>query len=210
VFSWFGQPVRQSNVAELLLKHGVAERDWARPTGPRETVNRRNAAYVDHVEAELIDGQRIPRVEAERAAKALQEGKKRVVFIGAAGLGKSCAVTQTLEHLKEESVPYLAVRLDLQASALTSQGLGQELGLPESPALVLAGIANGTRCVLVLDQVDAISFVSGRNQRLWEVFEELLSEAARYPQMGVLVACRAFDAEHDPRLRPLLAEGENG
>ena len=114
-----------------------------------------------------------------------------------------------MEHLEDALVPCLAVRLDLQASALTSQGLGRELGFPESPALVLAGIANGGRCVLILDQLDAISLVSGRNQRLWEVFEELLLEAEKYSQMGILLACRSFDAEHDPRLRGLLADSED-
>jgi hypothetical protein len=205
----FGQPIRQGDVREFLSKHGVAERDWSRPSGPREIVEKRHALYVQHVEAELKNGTRIPRAEAERAANALKAGTKRVALIGPAGLGKSCRVTQAVEQLLDASVPCLAVRLDLQASALTSQGLGRELGFPESPALVLAGIANGARCVLILDQLDAISLVSGRNQRLWEVFEELLLEAEKYSQMGILLACRSFDAEHDSRLRRLLADSED-
>ncbi|TDU63029.1 hypothetical protein EI77_04550 [Prosthecobacter fusiformis] len=210
VFGLFGQPIRRHQIIDYLNEHNVAERDWAREHGPREIVERLNTAYMGHVEAELIAGERIAREEAKTAVDALVGGgKKRVVFIGAAGLGKSCAVAQTLVHLHGEHIPVLALRLDIQTAVLTSRRFGEELGLPESPVLVLAGIANGGRCVLVLDQLDAISFTSGRNQSLWNVFEEMLIEAQHYPQMRVLLACRAFDAEHDPRLRRLLADKDN-
>lgn len=210
VFGCFGQPIQRQKIIGYLADHGVAERDWARERGPRELVERRNVAFMGRVEAELIAGERIARAEADQAAEALvRGGKKRAVLIGAAGLGKSCAVAQTLDHLRREGIPNLAFRLDMQTEVLTSRRLGEELGLPESPVLVLAGIANGGRCVLVLDQLDAISFASGRNQRLWDVFEEMIGEAQSYPQMRVLLACRAFDAEHDPRLRRLLADGDN-
>lgn len=210
VFGWFGQSVRRKDIIDYLAGHGVAERDWARDRGPRELVDGRNEAYIRHVESELIAGERIARAEAEEAAVELVRGKKkRGVFIGAAGFGKSCAVAQTLIHLRREEIPHLALRLDMQTEVLSSRRLGAELGLPESPVIVLAGIANGGRCVLVLDQLDAISFVSGRNQGLWDLFDELMLEAERYPQMRVLLACRAFDADHDTRLRRLIADSNN-
>jgi len=210
VFGRFGQSIRRQEIITYLAAHNVAERDWARECGLRELVEKRNTAYIGHVEAELIANERIARDEAEKAVEALVDGgKKRVVIIGAAGLGKSCTVAQTLAHLCHDGIPALALRLDIQTEVLTSRRFGEELGLPESPVLVLAGISNGGRCVLVLDQLDAISFASGRNQGLWGVFVEMLTEARSYPQMRVLLACRAFDAENDPRLRRLLADIDN-
>ena len=70
---------------------------------------------------------------------------------------------------------------------------------------MLAAIAEGQVCVILLDQLDALSIVSGRNQNLWGLVEELLHEASTYPNMRVWLACRAFDLEHDPRLRNLFA-----
>ncbi len=208
--SFFGQQITRKDIADFLAKHQIAERDWTREQGPREVVEKRNAAYIGNVEAELIAGERLAREEATNATVALtQSDKKRAVVIGAAGMGKSCTVAQTLVQLRKNGIPALAIRLDIQTEVLTSRRLGEELGLPESPAVVLAGIANGGRCVLVIDQLDAISFASGRNQRLWQVFEETLEEARNYPQMRVLLACRAFDAEHDPRIRRLLADKES-
>lgn len=106
-------------------------------------------------------------------------------------------------------VPCLPVRLDVQTDALMAKQFGLQLDLPESPTIVLAGLANGQECVLVLDQLDALSFASGRNQRLWDAFDELLHEAERYPNMRVLLVCREFDAQHDPRLRAILADTEH-
>ena len=208
--SSFGQKITRKEISDFLAKHQIAERDWTREQGPREVIEKRNAAYVGNVEAELIAGERITREEATKATDALIRGdKKRAVIVGAAGMGKSCTTAQTLVKLRESGIPAFAIRLDIQTEVLTSRRLGEELGLPESPAVVLAGIADGGCCVLIIDQLDAISFASGRSQTLWQVFEEMLKEAQSYPQMRVLLACRAFDAEHDPRIRRLLADKDS-
>lgn len=201
-----GQLIRKTQVAAYLAEKGFRERDWAKDATIRKRVAGRNAAYTRQVEAELIQGAAIERQEAESALAALKEdGKRRIAIIGSAGLGKSCAVAQVVRSLDMDGVPVLALRMDIQTRVLTAHALGREMDLPMSPSLVLAGLANGLRCALVIDQLDALSYVSGRNQHLWAVFEELLAEAERYPNMRVLLACRAFDAEHDSRLRRLLA-----
>ena len=83
------------------------------------------------------------------------------------------------------------------------------MGLPQSPTMVLAGLANGGNCALVVDQVDAVSQISGRYPHLWDVFDTLRNEAASYPNMQVVVACREFDLENDPRLRRLKKPGSS-
>ncbi len=74
------------------------------------------------------------------------------------------------------------------------------MDLPSSPATVLAGIADNAQCVLVIDQLDAMSLVSGRNPLMWQVFSELCDDVRRYPLMKMILACRDFDLEHDHRL----------
>jgi len=166
--------------------------------------------YLGHVEAELIAGAQIERSEAQGAFDALHRAaKRRVVLLGSAGLGKSCVTAQVVRLFRDAGVPCLPVRLDVQSPALTARQLGAQFDLRESPAVVLAGLANGGEAVLVLDQLDALSFASGRNQRLWDAFEQLLLEASHYPNMRVVLACREFDALHDPRLRAILAEDED-
>ena len=70
------------------------------------------------------------------------------------------------------------------------------------PAAVLSRVAAGRPALLVLDQVDAFGAGSGRNPARLEAVAETLREA-RALSVRVLLACRAFDLEVDPRLAEL-------
>jgi hypothetical protein len=208
VFDLFGQPISRQILLDYLAKHGYLQRDLSRDRSIHDLIASRNATYVRHVEAELIQGAQIERAEAKTAFEALTgTGLQRsVVIVGAAGLGKSCVVAQTVRLLQQAGVPVIAVRMDIQTRVLTSDALGRELGYPASPAAVLSRVAAGQRSVLVIDQMDALSFVSGRNQHLWDAFDELLRDVELATNTRVLLACRAFDAEHDTRLRRVVCD----
>ena len=68
-----------------------------------------------------------------------------------------------------------------------------------------AEMAAGGRAVLCIDQLDALSFVSGRNVQGREVLEELVVQATRYPELRILLACRAFDLDRDASLSALVS-----
>ena len=129
---------------------------------------------------------------------------------GTAGGGKSCALVQLMEQLEEQDVPCLVIRLDrLVDGDHSAQAIGTRLGLPESPAITLGEFAGSQPSVLLLDQLDAISVVSARNQAAWGAFNELLDEArTAYPNMRFVFACRSFDLERDPQLRALADDRE--
>ena len=128
---------------------------------------------------------------------------------GTAGTGKSCVLAQVLARLSVQEVPHLVVRLDrLHEAHLSAPGIGASLGLPVSPTITLGEFAGGQPCVLCIDQLDALSNVSARQQTIWGPFNEMLNEAERYPNMRLLFACRTFDLEQDPRLRKLVTPRE--
>jgi hypothetical protein len=203
---WIGRDITAAMVSEHLRNEGWHEQDWRRTSPIWTIVANRNQRYAAAVEAELILGAAIPRAEAAQAAECLTTGTHDVALVGAAGLGKSCALAQVAHAMAQSHVPHLVLRLDLQTGALTAEAFGREMGLPTSPVITLAGMAQGARSVLVIDQLDALSSASGRNQDFWTVFEELIAERRRYPQMRVLLACREFDANNDHRLKRLLSD----
>src|SRR5262249_39616353 len=125
-------------------------------------------------------------------------------FVGVAGLGKSCAAAELLDYLRGSSLPFIALRLDESVAVATPRQLGLSLDFPMSPVDLLAAVAEGGPCVLLLDQLDALSIISGRHPGLWKLVDALIEETRRYPNMRVWLACRAFDLEHDPRLRQLF------
>ncbi|NNJ24321.1 hypothetical protein LzC2_03770 [Planctomycetes bacterium LzC2] len=129
---------------------------------------------------------------------------------GGAGGGKSSELAGLVVRLQENDVPVLPVRLDqLEDGVLVPEKLGEQLGLPypHSPVTVLAGVAEGAVAVLVVDQLDAVSEVSGRRTNGWALFKALLDQADRHPNLRVVAACREFDLEHDERMRKLKANG---
>ena len=205
ILDHLGTEIRQETVWEFLAKFGYARRDWASNPTIRDLVRRQNQAYVRTVEADLINGARILRTEAVSIVDAAmrQSGAKTVLASAAAGAGKSCVIAQAVEMLDSRGVAVLVVRLDRHGDAHSTQEIGNQMGLPRSPAVVLAAIANGQDSVLVVDQLDSVSQVSGRYPQLWEVFDILCMEAAAYPNMRTVIACRDFDLENDSRLRRL-------
>ena len=190
-----------------LEEKGHGRRDWSNDPRVLANVEKQNAHYLDELREELVGGASIPRGEASEALDLLVgEGAGRtrgVMLAGEAGVGKSGAVSQTLEGLRERGVPFLAFRVDRLEPTTLPEGVGEQIGLPGSPAGVLAAVTRGRECVLVIDQLDAVSLVSGRNSRLFEVVRTVIRQAGNYPGMRLLMACRRIDLEIDRRLGAL-------
>ena len=105
----------------------------------------------------------------------------------------------------------LAFRLDRVLLTSTTTDLGHRLDLEESPVLVLAAAAEaaGRPGVLIVDQLDAVSTMSGRSSDAFDLVEQLLHEARGMRASATIhtvVVCRAFDWENDSRLRQLMPD----
>jgi len=121
------------------------------------------------------------------------EGPTIVLLTGVAGSGKSGVVRGVIDKLEQRGIPALALRVDQHLACRTSKELGIALiGRAESPAWTLARLAPGRMSVLVIDQVDAISEVSGRNGAVRESVLRLLDEAHNLKIVRVLLVCRTL------------------
>jgi len=126
-----------------------------------------------------------------------------VVIAGAAGLARVALLPRS-SVLVAERVPFIALRLDLQTEPSHSHNLGGISDCLPLPPSFLAGLANGHRCVLVIDQLDALSYASGAIRLCGRCFRNCCARPVAYPLMRVLLACRSFDADHDHRIKRLL------
>lgn len=153
-------------------------------------------------------GIRIPREEVATVMGILRGDSRKTSALvsGEAGVGKTCVLGQVIQQLKTESTPHLYFRIDrLEPTDLPSK-VAEQLGLPSTPAEVLAGVARGRQCVLIIDQLDAVSMVSGRNPEFFHCVHEIIRQTTAFPNMRLLLACRRFDIEKDNRLRELVSE----
>ncbi|HEU5403154.1 MAG TPA: hypothetical protein VFU86_17490 [Terriglobales bacterium] len=98
----------------------------------------------------------------------------------------------------------MGFRLDRLEPFATTAELGNRIGLDGSPVAALAAAAGERPSVLVVDQVDAVSLVSGRMPRNFDAVADLVREASVFPKMRVLFVCRKFDVENDHRIRQLV------
>lgn len=178
------------------------------------------ADYLQGARSRLIQGKMVPRPTTDEVLKHIEqdgaEGGEGTdgVILGGAGSGKTACVTALVERLRAEGLPTLAFRLDrVPASAWKTTDLGAHLGLNESPALVLAAAAEATGRpgVLIVDQLDSASSMSGRNPEALDLAGKLVGEArstrARVP-LHTIIVCRVFDWKNDSHLRRLAPRTE--
>jgi hypothetical protein len=164
------------------------------------------ASWKGSIERMLLQPS-IPREQSTQLADTLRSGAHQVtVVVGAAGAGKSAVLYQGVRELEAEQWPILGLRLDRLTDFASTSQLGVQLDLGRSPVAALAAAAGSKPCLLVIDQLDAVSLASGRMPQGFDTVADLMQEAAAFPQMRVLLACRAFDVDNDDRIRRLLAE----
>lgn len=153
---------------------------------------------------------RIERPVVGEVLVALQAGAGVVLVAGAAGTGKSAVIADVIDRLRDDGTLHLALRVD-QAGAIASlDELGaQTVGTADNPVVILEQLAAGKRAVLIVDQADAVSEVSGRTAELRRVVLDLVRKAALYPRVQLIFACRSFDLENDHGYREIAVTQGN-
>ncbi|GAA0970761.1 hypothetical protein GCM10009555_020210 [Acrocarpospora macrocephala] len=136
-----------------------------------------------------------------------QHGPQVVICESSAGMGKSTVAAEVLSMLTAAGWTSAAVRMDsVEVSTQTAAALGRHMNLAESPAILLAGVANGGPGILVIDQLDAVSHYSGRMSEAYESVADVLEQLLTAPNIKVLLVARTVDIEKDPRLVALTRE----
>ena len=200
----------RDDLSSQLAEAGLPLRKISSPHAARQAVFDATKRYLTGVRRNLIQGALIPRTEtAEVIARLTGAKPSDCVLTGQAGSGKTGCVIEVVDKLRANGVQVLAFRLDRHMSATTTADLGRRLELEESPALVLNAAAKdaGAPAVLVIDQLDAVSAMSGRVSEAFDVVAQLLVET-KAASIQTVVVCRAFDWHNDPRLRSLIREDD--
>lgn len=151
----------------------------------------------------LIANAPIAREEATKIlAKIIGAEPPRLVFLhGPAGAGKSVVAYQLFRSLIGARIPCLPLQLHVRRPGGTPDHYGRtSLGLPASPSPSLRALAGDRRAVLILDQLDALRLTSVHSHEAWESCISIIDEALADPDMTVIVVCRSFDLENDPKI----------
>ncbi len=188
-----------------LKKHGFVRRDWGKDKHVLALLGAANIRYQNPLRAGAIRGKLIERPEAQNLVSALvlEDTCRGALVTGQAGIGKSATILEVVDALAEAGVPYLVFRVDRLKPTTLPEKVGEQIGLPGSPLHVIASTAKGKKCVLIIDQLDAVSLTSGRHPDFFECVNEIIAQAQLYSHVRLILGCRKFDLENDHRLRQL-------
>ena len=204
----------RSALLQELEARGHPRRRLLSPQSAGAVVEEATDRYLDGERRRLIRNFLIPRAATQSLLLGMEGTATDSVLTGKAGSGKSACVVELVDGLRARGLPVLAFRLDRVplASPPTTIEFGGYLRLEESPVLVLRAAVEAAACpgVLIVDQLDAASTMSGRSSRAFELVEQLIREVRGTRARSVIhtvVVCRAFDWQHDHRLRQLVPPG---
>jgi hypothetical protein len=193
-----------TGIERRLGEYGLRRAQILRGSAVVERVKSATAGWAMSIEGELLRPT-IARSEADQLVNLLGGLDKLLLLVGAAGGGKSAVLHQVLRTLEKDMTPILGFRLDRLEPFSSTTELGNRLGLDASPVAALAAVAAERPCVLIVDQLDAVSLASGRMPRNFNAVADLVREASVFPNMRVVLACRKFDVENDYRIRELVS-----
>jgi len=208
------QTLTADAIISHLKSHGINRRSVAAVAGVRDFLAGITSTYIAGQRAKLIRGENISRRAAAELAMRIAQSEISIdaLIVGPAGSGKSAGLLEIVEALRAAGIAALAFRLDRIKPVASTEALGKELGLPESPAVVLSQVVENQPIALVVDQLDFVSSTSGRHPDFFEVVAALAEEVRGLRtsrKFHMIMACREFDFKNDNRIQRLLPPNQN-
>lgn len=131
------------------------------------------------------------------------------MLLDGTGAGKTVALRDVLDALESQGVTVLAIKADQQLSGIGSYDeLPARLHLPDSVERVVAGLSLTGPVVVLIDQIDALSLSLAHDQVALNVALDLVARLRTTTTTTILLSCRAFDRNSDPRLKRVAVERE--
>jgi anti-anti-sigma regulatory factor len=200
----FNRPLAYDDVIAFVRSAGIETKQYELDRALPGRIRDATSSYVGSYPPLGAGLYRIERAAVGEVLGGLQAGANIVLIAGAAGVGKSAIVADVIDRLRGDGTLHLAFRVDQAGAAATLGELGaQTVGTADNPLVILEQLAVDKRAVLIIDQADAVSEISGRAAELRRVVLELVRKVALYPRVQLIFTCRSFDLENDHAYREI-------
>lgn len=200
----FNRPLVYDDVLGFVRSAGIVTKQYELDRALPGRIRDATTSYVGSYPPLGAGLYRIERAAVREVLGGLQGGAGVVLLAGAAGIGKSAILSDVIEQLRAQGTLHLAFRVDQAGSVATLDELGaQTVGTADNPVVILEQLAANRRAVLIVDQADAVSEVSGRIAELRRVVLDLVRKATQYPHVQLIFACRSFDLDNDHAFREI-------
>jgi len=155
-----------------------------------------------------LDNGLIKRKEFSTLREAINLGNSLIIH-GKAGRGKSGCTVDIINYCQENTIPYLAIKLDKHIPNGTAEKWGKDLGLPASIAHCIHSISKNERAVIILDQLDALRWTQAHSRDALLVCAQIINRVERLNferkySISVVFLCRTYDLENDNNIKSLF------
>ncbi len=128
--------------------------------------------------------------------------KNVAMLLDQAGMGKTVVMRSVLHRLDVQKIDVLAIKADQQLSDITAlPEIQHKLGLPYPTEQIIIRLAQLNRVVVLIDQIDALSLSLAHDQSTLDTTLDFVARLRRIPNVRILLSCRIFDRNTDPRLK---------
>ena len=127
------------------------------------------------------------------------------LLVGNAGMGKSVVIRKTIQRLEKDGIKCFAIKADKQQPPVGYTS-NEHLELLRN---TFASLNKEKRSVLVIDQIDALSqYINSDRSKLENITAliKLFSDGEKLGNVRIIVSCRSFDLDFDPKLSLLGRE----
>lgn len=121
------------------------------------------------------------------------------LLVGNAGMGKSVIIKKVIHRLDADGISCFAIKAD-KLQTPVGYTSNEHLELLRN---TFASLMQGKRAVLIIDQIDALSqYINSDRNKLENVttLVNLFSEDENLRNVRIIISCRSFDLDFDPKL----------
>ena len=121
------------------------------------------------------------------------------LLVGNAGMGKSVVIKKVIHRLDADGISCFAIKAD-KLQTPVGYTSNEHLELLRN---TFASLMQGKRAVLIIDQIDALSqYINSDRNKLENVttIVNLFSEDENLRNVRIIISCRSFDLDFDPKL----------
>lgn len=129
------------------------------------------------------------------------------MLLDQAGMGKTVVMREILENIENRKIDVFAIKADQQLSNInTLNDIQGKLNLSQSAERIISRLAQLNRVVVLIDQIDALSLSLAHDQQSLDILLDFIARIRRISNVRILLSCRIFDRNTDPRLKTIEIE----
>lgn len=130
--------------------------------------------------------------------------KNVAILVDQAGMGKTVVMQDILRNLEDKKIVTIAIKADQQLQDVSNfSELQSAMNLVYPLDQIVERISKLGPVVVLIDQIDALSLTLANDVKTLNFTLDLVAKLRRIPNVRIVISCRLFDRNTDPRLRQL-------